>query len=143
MPVLRWVGTVEVHVAAAYEATMFVLCMDVRLCNAFPRCTHPSLDVVQREGAAIQYTLSPYIEQGIVEWTEPLGRCSWDANDLRQILATVVMELLQHLSLSVNCRAVDQQNQRVHIQRSRRLGEQIVDVAEQHGARDAFVPLAW
>src|SRR5690242_7033099 len=63
MPVLRWVGTVEVHVAAAYEATMFVLCMDVRLCNAFPRCTHPSLDVVQHEGAAIQYTLSPYIEQ--------------------------------------------------------------------------------
>ena len=118
MPVLRWVGTVEVHVAASYEATMFVLCMDVRLCDAFPRCTHPSLDVVQREGAALQYTLSPYIEQGIVEWTEPLGRCSWDANDLRQILATIVMELLQHLSLSVNRCFVDQQNEWVHVERA-------------------------
>lgn len=143
MSVLSGVGAVEVDVGTAHESTVLELCLDVRPGDALPCRTHPPLNVPQRERPIRQHTLSPHVEQGIVERTEALGRCRWNADDLHQLLAPPVMELLLDLFLAVNGRSIKVEEEGVDIQRASGLSEKSADVLQQHLTRHSLVSLAW
>lgn len=141
MLVRDWIGTVKVHVLVPHKATVLVLCTDVRCCDAVPRVTHSATNVLFGEAAGIQHACAPHVEEGVVERTETFGRCRRNEQHLLHLLAAPIMELSQHVGRLMDARAIEHENERVHIECACRLRKEVTNVLQQHLLRHTSLSL--
>ena len=120
---------------------MFVLQLYVSSCDRIPRVAHPRLDVGFRERAGRKNTLPPEVEEGVVERREAFRCCRWHLDHLCQLLTPPIVELLHDLLFVVYGCAIEDEQERVLIQRPCSLCKEITDVLQQHGSVDALLPL--
>ena len=126
------IRAVKVHVLVSEEATVAVLSEKICGSDAVPRVAHPRLDVAFRERAVFENALPPEVKEGVVERREAFGGCGWNAYDLYQLLAAPIVELIHYLGFAVDGGAIQHQQQRILVQGSGRLCEEVADVLQQH-----------
>jgi len=134
---------IKVHILMTKEATVVVLCMDVRCGERIPCVAHASLDVALGEGAILHDALPPDVEEGIVERREAFGCCRRHLHDFRQFLTAPIVELLQDFLFVVNGSAIEHQNERISVEGARCLCEKVANVCKEHGSINALSPLLW
>jgi hypothetical protein len=88
------------------------------------------LDVGSGERRAIQYSLPPHVEEGVVEGREPLRCCRRHLDDLYQLLTAPIVEGLDDLAFVVDGCFIEEQEERVAIERACRLREEVANVLQ-------------
>ena len=135
------IRAVEVHILTAHEATVPELCMEIAGVDPLPGSAHAHPDVLFGEWPPCQHALPPDVEEGIIQRREAFRCCTRHLDDLSQLLAAPIVELLQHFLLRVNGSTIEHQNEGVAVECSGCLPQQLADVLMQHGSIDALASL--